>query len=69
MKKAILYLIIGISMLSILAASDASFLIGQEAAVAGTKSNPKQLLDSIRQSMLTGAREEAAKAAVKLKAL
>lgn len=58
-----------ISMLSILGISDDSFLFGQETSVAETKSNPKQLLDSIRQSMLTGAGDEAAKAAVTLKAL
>ena len=71
MKKARLYFIAAtcISSFSILGISDDSFLFGQETTVAETKSNAKQLLDSIRQSMLTGAREEAAKAAVKLKAL
>lgn len=71
MKKARLYFVAAtcISSSSILGISDDSFLFGQETTVAETKSNAKQLLDSIRQSMLTGAREEAAKAAVKLKAL
>ena len=71
MKIAKLHLVVTkcISILSMLGVLGASFLFGQETTVAETKSNAKQLLDSIRQSMLTGAREEAAKAAVKLKAL
>ena len=47
----------------------ASLLRAQDTTVADSKSASKMTLDAIRQSMLTGAREEAQKAALKLKKL
>lgn len=46
-----------------------SLLRAQDTTVADSKSASKMTLDAIRQSMLTGARDEAEKAALKLKKL
>ena len=55
--------------LAILLPTSTVVLRAQENAIADAKSASKQTLDAIRQSMLTGARDEAEKAALKLKKL